>query len=324
MTALQLIAVLIVVGFFLSALFSGAETGAYTFNRTRHRLRLAEGAPGAALVDRLTRDVTAFVVICLVGTNLANNLVSTCATLVCEELAVGNPTLVATLTVGPLLFLLGELAPKELFRRQPDRLLYASAPLLGVAGVVFRPAVRALSLVTDLLRMLGLRTEEGRDLRAEERLRQVIAAGEEQGALTDYQTTLARNIFSLRTRTVRHAMVPLDQVVALEASTDLEVARDLARARGHTRYPIYRHRVEQIVGVASVYELCFEERPGLTIRNYVDPIVVVAPEERVAEALVRLRRARASLAVVSEGERAIGIITTKDLVEEITGELHDL
>lgn len=272
----------------------------------------------------MTHDVTVFVVICLVGTNLANNLVSTCATLICEDLAVGNPTLVATVTVGPILFLIGELGPKELFRRQPDRLLYASAPLLGIASVIFRPAVRVLSLVTAVLRILGLRTEEGRDLRAEERLRQVIASGSEQGTLTDYQTALAHNIFSLRTRTVRHAMVPIEEVESIEASTDLETARERARVSGRTRYPVYRHHPEQVVGVVSIYALCFEERPGLTIRNYVEPVEVVAPTERVAEALVRLRQARASLAIVAEGDRAIGIITTKDLVEEITGELHDL
>ena len=82
---------------------------------------------------------------------------------------------------------------------------------------------------------------------------------------------------------------------------------------------------EQVIGAVSIYDLLFEERPGLTLRNWVEPVVHVSPQEKVAEALVRLRRERANLAVVTDaGGRALGIVTLKDLVEEITGELRDL
>ncbi len=324
MSPLTLAFILLALGFAFSALFSGAETAAYTFNRTRHRLRLAEGDARAQLVERLTRDVTAFVVVCLIGTNLSNALVSFCATLAAEELRLSAPELVATLTVGPLRFILGELAPKEMFRRHPDSLLYGTGRLLAGAQLLFRPAVVALSGITWALRVLGLRTDSARDQRAEERLRQAIAAGGEVGTLTGYQTTLARNIFSLRTITVRHVMIPLAQVDVLEAGTELEKGREFARSRGHSRYPVYRYRRREVIGVVDLYELEFDERPGLTIRNYVQPVPAVAPDEKVAEALVRLRRARARLAIVSEGGRALGIVTTKDLVEEITGELEDL
>ena len=78
------------------------------------------------------------------------------------------------------------------------------------------------------------------------------------------------------------------------------------------------------MGVVDLYDLLLEERPGLTIRNYIKAPIFVSPYEKVAGALVRLRRARVSLAVVTKDDEALGIVTIKDLVEEITGELQDL
>lgn len=316
--------VCVLIGVLASALFSGAETGAYQFNRTRLRLALSEGAAQARLVHHLTGDLTAFVVVCLIGTNLANNVVSFGSTLVAGQLGFGAPELVATLAVAPFLFVLGELGPKELFRRQPDRFLYGLAPVLALAAFLFRPFVWALSLLTWLLQRIGLRTDDDAKLRAEDRLRLVIAAGAEGGALTEYQETLAHNIFSLRARTVRHTMIPLAKVDAIEASAEIDEARAFARRCGRRRLPVFRHERAQVIGVVNLFELVFEERPGLTIRNYIQPPVEIDAHERVPEALLRLRRARTTLAIVVERGQAVGVVTLKDLVEEITGELQDL
>ena len=324
MSDLAIVGGLCAFGVLVSGLFSGAETGAYRFSRTRHRLLLGAGDRRARRVEGLTRDLTAFVVVCLIGTNLGNTLVSYCTTLALEQF-VSSPELVATLTIGPVLFLLGEVAPKELFRRHPNRLLYGISPVLIVSAWLFTPATRALRGLTAFLSWLGLDAEEGNSARhARDRVRQEIAAGRAGGTLTDYQATLARNIFSLEAKRVRHAMIPLSEVGCLEAATELEEARGIVRSQGHTRYPVFRDQRGQVIGLVHAYDLLFEERPGLTIRNYVRPILRVAPQDPVAEAILRLRRARSKMAVVVQGELALGVVTLKDLIEEITGELNDL
>lgn len=320
MNALVLAAVLCIVGTLASGLFSGAETGAYRFNRTRHRLALASGRRRARLVEVLTRDLTGFLVVCLVGTNLANGLVSYSATLAFSSLDLATPELLATLTVGPLLFLLGELGPKELFRRQSDRLLYAVAPFLRLTSLLLRPLTWALGLVTGALRFVGLASASPEP--GEERLRQAIGAAHEGGNLTAYQAVLARNIFSLHTRRVLHTMIPLDRVDCLDASLELGTARGAVSQVTRGRYPVYRGSREQVVGVVDLYDVIFAEGKG-TLGDHAREVLSVSPGEKVAEALVRMRRARENLAIVVDGGRALGIITLKDLVEEITGELQD-
>lgn len=308
-----------------SLTFSGAETGAYCLNRARHRLRVDEGLRRALMVDVLTRDMTGYVAVILVGNNIANSSVSVVATLLCEELMLPRPELVATVLAVPLLFVVCELIPKDLFRRHADSLTYMVAPFIALCRWVFAPAVWLLRGVHRLLAALGLETEEsGGRLQAQERVRTAIAAAREGGALTAYQATLAQNVFALHARTVRQVMVPLARVHALEAGTLLEEARARVCAAGHTRLPVYRDRPGQVVGLVSSWDLLFQERPGLTIRNYVEGAFTLPPEERVATALLRMRQGRAKMAVVREGGQALGIVTLKDLVEEITGELRDL
>ncbi|MCA8922608.1 MAG: DUF21 domain-containing protein [Planctomycetes bacterium] len=324
MTGTWEILALCAVGVFGSALFSGVETGAYRFNRTRHRIRVAEESRAARLVSGLTRDMTSFVIVCLIGTNLFNVLVSFSTTAFLEAQQLQNPELVATLTVAPLLFLLGEVAPKELFRRHPNRLLYACAPPVAVFAFCCRPVTWLLRSLTRLLQLFGLRSDNDQQaMLAQQRLRQAIAAGAAGGTLTEYQERLAGNIFSLDARTVGHAMVPLVNVDALEASTEIEAARAFARAQGRTRYPVYRNQPTAILGVVSLFDLEFEERPGLTLRNYVEDVIRVRHDEGVAQVMLRMRQGRSKLAVVEREGVALGIVTLKDLVEEITGELAD-
>jgi magnesium and cobalt exporter, CNNM family len=321
---LLIVTIVCILGIVLSGLSSGAETGAYTLNRTRHRLKLANKEPGARLLDHLTKDMAGFVVVCLIGSNLGHALVSYATTLALKDV-VHNPDLIATLVMAPVVFILAEVAPKELYRRHTSWLLYASAPPLTVLAWVFSPATRCLRGLTAVLRWVGLETDEGEDrLQAQERVRREIAAGREDGTLTAYQATLARNIFSLDARHVLQAMVPIADTDCLEASCELEEARALATRTGRTRYPVFRDRRENVIGVVDVYDLLFEERPGLTIRNFIQPHLTASPLDKVPETLLRLRKARTNLAVVVRDDQAVGIVTLKDLVEEITGELQDL
>ena len=325
MSALLLALALLALGLAASFCFSGSETGTYCLNRARHRLRVDEGVRRALLFDVLTRDMAGLVAVILIGNNIANATISVTLTMLGERLQLARPDVLATVVAVPLLFVGCELLPKELFRRHADTLTYRVAPFIAVCAWLFAPAAYALRGVHRLLARLGLEGSQSEQrLQAQERLRAAIAAAREGGELTAYQATLARNVFALHARTVGQVMVPLAKVIGLEAGTSIERARELVRSDTHTRHPVHRDRADRVVGILSAWDLLFEERPGLTIRNYVEPAFTVAPEERVATALLKMRRARAKMAVVQAGERALGIVTLKDLVEEITGELRDL
>ena len=222
--------------------------------------------------------------------------------------------------------MLGELGPKELFRRHADRFMTYSAPVLAVFEFVVTPLAKFVALVTYLIRKTGLSVheEEDRTLAAEE-LRLTIQSSAEEGVLTDFQAALARNILTLRHRRVVSAMVPLARVYALDAATPLAAAREIAGRAGRSRLLVYKGKPEEALGLVHLYDLFLEADGARTVEALMRPAPRLKPGDRVEDALLRLRLARESLAIVAGPDgKAVGVVTLKDLCEEITGELEDL
>jgi len=323
----ELIFVLVALhGLALVALTSGFETGAYALNHARLRLGVAEGDRRARLLSRLVADLPAFLAVLVVGRAAAHALVSFAVTLFLERIVPERAELFGALAVAPLVFVLGELGPKELFRRHADGLMAATAPVLALGEAIFVPAVRLTGAMRRALAALGLR-EKVRDERAlaAEELRLTIQASAEEGVLTAFQAALVRNILSLRHRLVTQAMVPIARVHALEAKTPVAEAREAATRAGCSRLVVYSGKLEEATGAVGLYELFLDGSSAETVEPLAHPVPRIAASDRVEDALLRLRLAREKLAIVQGPDgKAVGIVTLKDLCEEITGELEDL
>jgi CBS domain containing-hemolysin-like protein len=88
---------------------------------------------------------------------------------------------------------------------------------------------------------------------------------------------------------------------------------------------VYRGKPEEAIGIVLLYDIFLEGEQAATVEGFVRPVPRLRPGDRVEDALLRLRMARESLAVVTGPDgKAVGIVTLKDLCEEITGELDDL
>jgi CBS domain containing-hemolysin-like protein len=123
---------------------------------------------------------------------------------------------------------------------------------------------------------------------------------------------------------VEDAMVPLINVVGVaEDSTCADAAEAMIRS-GHSRLPIYRERVDDIVGVILHQDLMSEENWSKQVSEIARTPLFVPETKRVDHLLLDLRRARHRMAVaVDEYGGSVGIITVEDLLEEIVGEIED-
>lgn len=313
-------------GLVLVAFSSGVEIGAYALNRARLRINVAAGDWRAKLLQRHVSDLPSLLVAVLIGRAGAHAVISFAVTLLLHRWIQHGPELVATVAVAPVVFVLGELFPKELFRRHADSFMTRVAPPLAIFEVLVAPISKLLMLVTLALRKLGMtvRDEADRSLAAEE-LRLTIQASAEEGVLTDFQASLARNILTLRHRRVVTAMVPLARVYGMDAATPLPAAREIAARAGRSRLLVYRGKPEEAIGIVPLYDLFLEGDVARSVEALVRPVPRLTPHDRVEDALLRLRMAKEALAIVAGPDgKAVGIVTLKDLCEEITGELEDL
>jgi len=308
------------VGLFLSALFSGSETGFYRAGR----LRLVLDAVGGDHVSRglvwLTNLPMLFVATILVGNNAANYLVSLAVVIGVGVMIPGRghtAELIAPLLLAPLLFVYGELLPKSLFLQAPNRLFRRSGPLLLVFVVLFFPVSALLWGLNRLLgRLLGASPERIRLTLARRELRRVLEEGHEAGILHPAQRSLAQGISAVAKRPVTRFVTPLGELPRARRDMSKQDVLGLAR-----RYRIAIVPVEsaEVDGELSEYVRVIDL--GLDASDQVGPLrrlLEISEDATHLSALMQMHSAKESLArVVDSRGRTVGIVTADRLHEPL-------
>ena len=311
----------------LSGFFSGSETGVYCLDRVRLRVASERGEPDAKRLAGLMRRPEDLVITVLLGTNVADYLATafTSALLLRAAVAEHLVEIYATLIVTPLILVFGGMVPKDWFRRESDRLMYA----LALPASISLRAARATGLVWLLRRLaVGLaRWLDPRQAAAQEsllpraRTLALLREGAARGGLTVWQRDLIDRVVKISTTPVGSVMIRRERVATVPIDIEREDFLRIARMAHFSRLPVYEDDPRRIVGIVNVYDVLTDPAGG-EIRNHVREAFPLAAAVSVSRALVRLQRSRQVMAIVQdERDNCVGILTIKDLVQEIIGDI---
>ncbi|MBN2582721.1 MAG: DUF21 domain-containing protein [Planctomycetes bacterium] len=321
----------IALGVLAAGFFNGAETGLYRLNRVRLHLAEKQGRPAARLLVRMLSDMPGQICVMLIGANIAVYVATLLATRLLEarspEVDPLYTEFTATLILTPVLFIFADLVPKNLFNAQADRLVRRSARMLWLANVAFRSLglVAVLKGVSRLWTTV-LRPKQPSDpFPARARLRAILRDSAAEGVVTPYQNELVEKIMDLRSVHVAQAMIPARRVVTVHRGTDNAGFRRLVASCPYSRVPITDATGRNVVGIVRVHDVlesvAAEDR--LDLDAFTSPTLDLAPSLSITQAIFAMQRNRAAMAIVRDVRgQFLGIITLKDLVEEIVGELE--
>lgn len=321
-----LLGVLIAVA--LSAFFSGMETGIYCLNRVRLRVRAEQNEPRARRLAALLEKPEELVITALLGTNVADYLATVCLTALLLRL-LQNPSLAeiyATAVLTPVILVFGGVIPKDWFRRESDRLMYLLAlPLLWCRRLARATGlVWALGLLTRRLvrRIDPLRPGLEAELLPRARIRLLLSEGAASGGLSAFQRETLERVLNISQVRLTKVMVPRQRAVIVPVTISREDLLRVARMAHFSRLPTYRDDPRKIIGIVNVYHVLTDDRPR-PIAEYVQEVTRLRATETVPAALRKMQQARQVMAiVVDEADNCLGLLTIKDLVEEIVGELE--
>jgi len=307
----------------LSAVFSGAETGFYCVSPLRVDAEAESGRRSARLARGLMRDDTGLLITILIGNNLMIELLTHLAE---ERLSATGWVpehlleLVLALVLTPLVFFAAELLPKDLFRRRPHLLVGYVAPLIALARLVFMPLVVPLrALSAALIRSSGLDRAALASVLGHEAVLELLEAGRRAGALGPHAERLARNVLDLRGKSAASEMVPWSEVETVDLATAPEEQFERASRSKYTRLPVVD---PEGVVVGYVHQLdVLRAGPGQPLAELVRPLPTIPPDVAVYRALSRMRTTGQRAALVGSPDGPSGLVTLKDLVETISGEL---
>lgn len=240
----------------------------------------------------------------------------------------GISVVIGMLAAAAVQMVIGELVPKNWAVSKPLQVArFVAGPQLGFTRV-FRPVIGLLNTVANrLVRLLGVEpTEELASARTPGELVSLARHSAEAGTLEQDTADLFVRTLSLAGLTAQHVMTPRVKVSALQSSATAQDVLNLTRATGLSRFPVYRERIDEVVGMIHLKDaLAVPARDRLRTpagRIAVPPLLV--PETLPVEQLLqRLRNEQPIAVVVDEYGGTAGVVTLEDIIEELVGEVRD-
>jgi putative hemolysin len=320
-----------------NGLFAMSEFALATARRSRLQ-RLAEDGDKAALVAlRLAEDRTRFLSTVQIGITSIGVLSGIVGEAAMAEpfahwlqgfgLAPATSFVVATglvvVIVTYVSIVIGELVPKRLAQFHPEAIALAVARPINFLAVVTRPFVALLAVSTDtLLRLLGKRHQAAPSV-TEEEIHAMLEEGSEAGVIERQEHAMVRNVFRLDERMLGSLMIPRADIVYLDVDKSLDENICLAVESEHSRFPLCRGGLDQVLGLIETKQLL-----NLKVRGEVTDLATVArpgvfvPETLTGMELLDHFRASGTqlVFVVDEYGELQGLVTVQDLLESVTGE----
>lgn len=316
-------ALLLAMGAFLQAFFAGCELALAASPLPGLRRRAASGSRGArqavAFLEAPERLLTAT----LVGNTVALVLSGTGAALLGSRLGGVPGAAAAVLLLGPVLTVGADLVPRTLCQYRAERVAPLLAPALTAATrALFPLTALARRGAAALLTVLRIERSGRSPFLSREEIRVLLGQGE-RGAAAGRAHGLIDRVFAFGERTVREAMIPLVDVVALPEEATVADAVAMVEAYHFARIPLYEDRVDRLTGFLHTLDLLGAEASA-PLRPLLRPAPYVPESRRLDDLLRDLQRARTQMAmVVDEYGGVVGIVTMEDLLEELVGEIED-
>ncbi|MFF7364690.1 CNNM domain-containing protein [Streptomyces sp. NPDC008125] len=322
--------------------FVAAEFGLVTVEKPEAERAAAEGDRRARTVVDALRELS----FQLSGTQLGITITSLVVGMLAEPAlaqlftgpltATGLPAgAVPTISVvtGMLLasavqMVIGELVPKNWAVSKPLQVARFVAGPQHRFATALRPVITALNtLANRLVRLLGVEpTDELASARTPGELVSLARHSAEAGTLEQDTADLFVRTLSLGGLTAQHVMTPRVRVSALQSTATAADVLNLTRATGLSRFPVYRERIDEVVGMVHLKDALAvpaAERLRTPAGRIAVPPLLVPESLPVEQLLQRLRNEQPIAVVVDEYGGTAGVVTLEDIIEELVGEVRD-
>ena len=319
--------VLLVVGVFLSASFSGSETGFYRASRVRLVMAALDGDRISGYLLKLINQPSLFVATMLIGNNVANYMTSLAIVLLTQQFFQSRTAdMLAPILLAPGLFIYGELLPKNLFYHAPNYMLRLASPLVLLFTVlVFPISIVLWGLNRVLEKLVGASPQQVRSELARTDLVEAIDEGTEAGILHPTQRELSQNFFVVASKPVKEFCTPIARVTAIKVDTSRKKALQLARAKKLPDIPVFENARTNLIGHIRTVELLIDAKRKITARK-LEPLMKIPADEVFGEAIMQMQANRQTLAlVVGPDGKPIGLLSIDQLTDPLlTGRLGSL
>lgn len=330
---------------FINAFFASAEIAVLSLNENRLRRTAEEGDKKAAQMMKFVETPAKFLSTIQIGITMAGFLGSafaaenfadrlTCwlvdtvhVTTLSQNVLHAVSVIVITFILAYFTLVLGELVPKRLAMKYPEKVARMASGVIRGTSVIFKPLIWLLSISTNgILRLLHIDPNEERSDVSEDEIRLMVDIGEEKGTIESSERTMIENVFAFNNMTAEDVMVHRTDMEAIWVEDTPEEIVNTIERTGLSRFPVYEEDADDIIGILSTRQYLLNAHRGMPkpLREILRPAYFV-PESVRTDILFRdMQTKKVHMAiVVDEYGGTSGLVTMEDLLEEIVGNIYD-
>ena len=319
----------------VAGLFAGAETGIYQLSRIRLRIGAEEKRFSYIILSKMMSNSPALLLSMLLVTNLSYYIATSVVTAILLNTfeAAYSAELFATLIITPTLFIFAELIPKNIFFYRADSLMPPISIILFVFYKFFTwcGLIGVLKFISRLsARLTGSSVSSKTAITTvwQSHIKTICKEIHEEGFLSPVQTDIINRLTDISHLSIKSVMTPLSKTQMVSLNSDHQALLKKLGNSPFTRLPVYYLTTDNVVGFVNIYDCLSSKEPFSDLHSFLSPIRKLSADVTVSDAINIMQSENQKIVLVTKTthsyrEKPIGIVTMKDLVEELVGELTE-
>lgn len=312
----------------LSSLFSASESAFLGLNKLRVYFLREKGDKRAIRAGKLLERKEELLNMLLVGNEIVNVTLSVVLTSIFLKLFGAAGLGIATSIATVLLLIFGEITPKSLTTRYPEKSSFFLSRFVWFFFYFLRPFVIIFTSISRLfLKVFGISTKKKQATFTEEEIKTFIDVGGEEGVLENGEKNMMNRVFKFTDLNATDIMVPRCDVIGIETKASYRDIIQLSERTRISRFPVYAEDgIDNILGVLYVKDLLFFRgaKEDFSVEKLMRPPLFIPGTTKMSSIQEMMRKNKQSFAVViDEYSGTDGILTTEDIEREIFGAIAD-
>ena len=313
--------IILVVLITLSMLFSISESSFLGMNKLRLRILRKNKDKRALKAGKLLDHRERLINTLLISNDLVNIFVSSILTSLALEAFGEKGVGIATLAATVLLLIFGEITPKTISTRCPDKIAYGLTPFIQVVVAIMHPVVIIVTFIARcILRLIGIKTKQKKQSYTEEDIKTFFDISSESGVIEEGENRMMSQVFKFSDLEAQDIMVPRTKIRAVSDRTSYRDIVELSQRLGFTRFPVFHKSIDDIVGIIYLKDLLGykDKQSDFDITKVMRPPLFILGTKKMTSVQDLLFSNHQSMAIiVDEYSGTDGVVTEKDIAREI-------
>ena len=335
----RLIVLIILIG--INAFFASTEIAFISLNDAKIEKQAKEGNKKAKQIRKMLKEPSKFLATIQIGITLAGFLSSAfAADAFASELApilekliplginVWNniSIILITLILSYFSLVLGELVPKRVAMKNPEKVAFASIGVVRLIYTITSPFVKLLTVSTNVVSKIFGVTGTEEEIVTEEEIKMMLDVGEEKGSIEEEEKELINNVFEFNDKVASEVMIHRKDIYAIEVKSDIgDILADLKEYK-YSRIPVYEDSIDNIVGMLYIKDLLAYVylKKEVKIKKIMRDVYFTPENKPINDLFRELQKSKHQIAIVlDEYGGTAGLITMEDIIEELVGNIFD-